>query len=109
MGTIEALLDTNRILLQNGHQKVITTIDSVIIPPVCIEDGAQISQSVIGPYVSVAAEAVIQRSIVHDSIINEGAIVQDVLLQRSLIGEDAFVKGVYKRLNVGDSSAVQDQ
>jgi hypothetical protein len=36
-------------------------------------------------------------------------MVHDALLQRSLIGEHAFVKGGYKRLNVGDSSAVQGE
>jgi glucose-1-phosphate thymidylyltransferase len=108
-GTIEALLDTNRVLLENGHQKVIDTIESVIIDPVCIEAGARIRRSVIGPYVSIAPQAVVENSIIHDSIINEGATVQDALLQRSLIGEHAFVKGGYKRLNVGDSSAVQDE
>jgi glucose-1-phosphate thymidylyltransferase len=106
-GTIEALLDTNRVLLENGHQKVSATSDSVIIPPVCIEEGAHIRRSVVGPYVSVAAGAAIENSIIHDSIINAGASVQDTLLQRSLIGEHAMVKGGYKRLNVGDSSAVQ--
>jgi glucose-1-phosphate thymidylyltransferase len=107
-GTIEALLDTNRVLLENGHQKVSATSDSVIIPPVCIEEGAHIRRSVVGPYVSVASGAAIENSIIHDSIINAGASVQDTLLQRSLIGEHAMVKGGYKRLNIGDSSAVQD-
>jgi glucose-1-phosphate thymidylyltransferase len=108
-GTIEALLDTNRVLLENGHQRVIDTIESVIIPPVCIEEGARIRRSVVGPYVSIASETVVEHSIIRDSIINEGATVQDALLQRSLIGEHAFVKGGYKRLNVGDSSAVQGE
>jgi glucose-1-phosphate thymidylyltransferase len=108
-GTIEALLDTNRVLLENGHQRVIDTIDSVIIPPVCIEEGALIRQSVIGPYVSIASQAVVEHSIIRDSILNEGASVHDALLQRSLIGEQALVRGSYKRLNVGDSSAVQGE
>jgi glucose-1-phosphate thymidylyltransferase len=108
-GTIEALLDTNRVLLENGHQKVVDTIESVIIPPVCIEEGACIRQSVVGPYVSIASEAVVEHSIIRDCIINEGATVRDALLQRSLIGEQAFVRGGYKRLNVGDSSAVQGE
>jgi glucose-1-phosphate thymidylyltransferase len=108
-GTIEALLDTNRVLLENGHQRLIDTIESVIIPPVCIEAGAHIRQSVVGPYVSIASQAVVEHSIISDSIINEGAMVHDALLQRSLIGEHAFVKGGYKRLNVGDSSAVQGE
>ncbi|HYY16197.1 MAG TPA: nucleotidyltransferase, partial [Gammaproteobacteria bacterium] len=107
-GTIDALLDTNRILLENVQPGVAATLDSVILPPVCIEEGAHIRRSVVGPYVSIASQAVIEHSIVHDSIINEGAIVKDTLLQRSLIGEHAFVKGGYKRLNVGDSSTIQD-
>jgi glucose-1-phosphate thymidylyltransferase len=108
-GTIDALLETNRILLQNGHQRTAPVVDSVIIPPVYIEEGVHIHRSIIGPYVSVAPESSIENSIVHDSIINEGAVVRDALLQRSLIGERAFVKGGYKRLNVGDSSTIQDE
>jgi glucose-1-phosphate thymidylyltransferase len=108
-GTIEALLDTNRVLLENGHQRVVDTIESVIVPPVCIEDGACIRQSVVGPYVSIASQVVVEHSIIRDSIVNEGATVHDALLQRSLIGEHAFVKGGYKRLNVGDSSVVQGE
>jgi glucose-1-phosphate thymidylyltransferase len=108
-GTIEALLDTNRVLLEHGHQRLIDTSESVIIPPVCIEDGAHIHRSVVGPYVSIASQAMVEHSIIRDSIINEGATVHDALLQRSLIGEHAFVKGGYKRLNVGDSSAVQGE
>jgi glucose-1-phosphate thymidylyltransferase len=108
-GTIEALLDTNRVLLEHGHQKAIDTIESVIIPPVCIEEGAIIRRSVIGPYVSIAPQTVVEHSIIRDSILNEGASVHDALLQRSLIGEQAFVKGGYKRLNVGDSSVVQGE
>ena len=108
-GTIEALLDTNRVLLENGHQRVVDTFESVIIPPVCIEAGAHIRRSVVGPYVSIASQAVVEHSIITDSIINEAATVHDALLQRSLIGEHAFVKGGYKRLNVGDSSVVQGE
>jgi len=108
-GTVDTLLDTNRILLDQGDRKVTTTIDSVIIPPVCIEEDAHICQSVIGPYVSIAAKTTIQRSIIGDSIISEGAVVQDALLQRCLIGEHACVKGTSKRLNVGDFSTIQSE
>lgn len=108
-GTIEALLDTNRILLENGQQSVVRTEDAVIIPPVCIESGARISESVVGPYVSIAPKSVIHRSIIRDSIINEEAVVEDSVLYRSLVGEGAFVKRISGRLNVGDSSTIQDE
>jgi len=108
-GTIEALLDTNHILLENGQQTVMRTEDTVIIPPVCIEGGARISESVVGPYVSIAPKSVIHRSIIRDSIINEEAVVEDSVLYRSLVGEGAFVKRISGRLNVGDSSTIQDE
>jgi len=61
---------------------------------------------VLGPYVSVADGAVVRHAIVRDSIINEGARVEDMLLERSVVGENAVIRGVFRRLNVGDSSAV---
>jgi hypothetical protein len=32
--------------------------------------------------------------------------VKDVLLDASLVGEDAVVEGAFRRLNVGDSSEI---
>jgi len=108
-GTPETLLETNRILLQNGYRKVIKTENSVIISPVYIEDGVTVVGSVIGPYVSIAENARIMNAIVRDSIISEHAVVEDVLLNRSLIGKHAVVKGSFKALNVGDSSQIWDE
>lgn len=106
-GTIDALLDTNRILLQNGKCPAVTTHDAVIIPPVHIEEGVCIREAVVGPYVSIASGATIQQAILRDSIIGVGAVVEDALLQRCLIGDQAVVRGSYQRLNVGDFSAIQ--
>lgn len=104
-GKPETLLETNRRLLElraTTHQ-----IDgSIIIPPVAIADDAQIKESVIGPYVSIAGGATVIRSVIINSIISEGACVQQCLLESSLIGDRAVVKGSYHQLNVGDSSEV---
>ena len=107
-GTVEALLETNCVLLENKHLVSGSHEECVIIPPVNIEAGARLNRSVIGPHVSVSAGAVIQNSIIRDSIINENATVEDALIQHSLIGENSVVKGAYKRLNVGDYSALHD-
>lgn len=105
-GTIPALLDTNRRLLANEPPTINTLSDSVIIPPVYIEQGAQIYRSIIGPYVSLAAHVEINSSIIRDSIINEHASIRDALLHKSLIGEKAQIIGTFKSLNMGDSSAL---
>jgi glucose-1-phosphate thymidylyltransferase len=106
-GTIEALLDTNRYLLDHGHHYATEYPNAVIIPPVNIAATAVIDQAVIGPYVSIADGAVVRQAIVRDSIINAGAQIQSVILNRSLIGDRATVNGVSQELNVSDLSDIR--
>jgi glucose-1-phosphate thymidylyltransferase len=105
-GKPETVLHTNRYLLEHGGAQVVPTENSSLIAPVHIDKTAVIKDSVVGPYVSVAAGATIVRSIVRDSIINEAAHIEDANLSQSLIGKDAVVRGSFQRLNVGDSSQV---
>jgi len=104
-GKPETLLATNRYLLreQSNHYDL---PDTIVIPPVYISSDAEVEKSVIGPYVSIASGSVVNQAIVSDTIINENAKVENVLLNQSLIGVDAIVSGKYSRLNVGDSSQV---
>jgi len=105
-GTPKDVLQTNRYLLKRGQdngQKA-AVAHSVIMPPVYIAPSAQVERSIIGPYVTIAENSVIKHSIIRDSIIDEGAYIDNTMLDRSLIGKDAVVRGRYRVLNVGDSS-----
>jgi glucose-1-phosphate thymidylyltransferase len=106
-GRPETLLETNRFLLTRSAANNVKIPGSIVVPPVSIDPTAIIERSVIGPYASVAARSVIRDSIVRDSILNADARVECSLLDRSLIGEHAFVKGTFQRLNVGDSSEIE--
>jgi glucose-1-phosphate thymidylyltransferase len=106
-GTIEALLDTNRYLLEHGHSRSTQGDYAVIIPPVNIAPDAVIENSVIGPHVSIAAGAVVRNSIIKDSIINTGARIQSMIMTSSLIGDNAYVDGFSHELNVGDASDIR--
>lgn len=107
-GSPESLLETNRRLLeQRGHGRREERGDVIVIPPVYIAPTAKVSLSIIGPHVSIASDAVVTRSVVRNSIINQGALVEDILLSGSIIGERAAVGGNYTRLNVGDSSEMR--
>ena len=105
-GKPETVLHTNRYLLDHGGAQETETENSVLIAPVYIERTAVIKDSVIGPHVSIAGHATIIRSSIRDSIVNEGAHVEDANLSQSLIGKGAHVRGYPQRLNVGDSSQV---
>ena len=105
-GTAASLLDTNRHLLKKT-QHYTKRGDSIIIPPVYIADSASITEAIIGPNVSIGDDVMIKDSIVKDSIINNGAKVENALLMESIVGVKASVKSGYKRLSVSDSSVVE--
>ena len=105
-GKTETLLETNRQLLELAGGAP-TVPGSVVLPPVAIEPGAEIVNSVIGPHVSIATGTVVKNCVVRNSIINPHARVEDILLQESLVGENAVAQGVFQSLNVGDSSEVR--
>jgi glucose-1-phosphate thymidylyltransferase len=44
--------------------------------------------------------------VVRDSVLSEGSMVTDALLESSLIGANAVIRGGFKKLDVGDSSEI---
>ncbi len=107
-GTAEAVLETNRLLLERGGNNIagIKAEGFVIVPPVYIHPTAQISNSVIGPYVSLGANCVVENSIIRDSIIGEDSRVTNILLSGSLVGQHVDVRGRFRSINVGDSTTL---
>ena len=105
-GIPEALLETNRYLLEHGHDNSAEAARPgvAIIPPVFIHPSAVIENSVIGPYVSLGEDCVLKEVVVHNSIFDEGAQVTHMVIERSLLGRNVQVQGSSMRLNLGDQS-----
>lgn len=102
-GKPETLLDTNKhLLLQKGSICKGNIRNSVIIPPVNIDETTFIDNSVIGPYVSIT-DSNIKNSIIKDSIINSGAYVENTVFSCSIIGQNAQIIEKFKQFNIGDS------
>ncbi|MEO8173012.1 MAG: sugar phosphate nucleotidyltransferase [Sediminibacterium sp.] len=109
-GKKETLLESNATLLKkiggntdgNNH----CYKDTIIIPPVSISAGCDISNSIIGPHVAIGANTSIKHSIVRDSIIGSYTNLYEVVLDNSLIGSDASVKGLSRSLNIGDNTEI---
>lgn len=105
-GKPETLLSTNKFLLsKSGTNRIQEGI--VINDPVYISEKATIKNSVIGPYTTIASNCVVSNSIIVNSIISPGAVVDKAMLESSIIGSDAVIKGNYKKLNTGDSSEIE--
>ena len=106
-GTPESVLDTNRYLLEHGRDNsglVCRCEGLTIIPPVFIHESAKIESCVIGPHVSIGPGCELKHSIVSNSIIEEGTVVEQMILENSLIGRNVHLCGQPIRLNLEDSS-----
>jgi glucose-1-phosphate thymidylyltransferase len=105
-GKPEAMLATNRRLLDDAAAAAPAIDGSIVIPPVSISPAAEIVNSIIGPYVSIAEGTVVHNSIVRDSILAEESTVRDTLLESSLVGAKATIQGGFQQVDVGDSSEI---
>ena len=111
-GTIDATLDTNKILLESKSNKTQNeSVDGVeIIAPSFVHPSAEIKNSVIGPYSSIGANCKIVNSWVEQSIVEADCEIQDAALSRSLVGIKARIRGKGAgqpiQLNVGDNSDI---
>lgn len=107
-GKPETLLDTNRHLLSTDKKNSLPeTRNSAIVEPVFIGQGAEIENSVIGPFATIGHSAQIKNAIIRDSIIGEGAQISGVTLEQSLIGNNATVTRSASHINIGDSSIIE--
>jgi len=112
-GKPETMLETNRALLKKSDNIEQLSLlqkrypGSLIKPPVAVAESAVIKDSIIGPYVSISNDVVVEGSIVRNSIIGKNAQISYMLLENSLIGDNAKVEDHFLNLNVGDSSIIE--
>jgi glucose-1-phosphate thymidylyltransferase len=83
-----------------------------VIPPVFIHSTAEVSETVIGPNVSIGPGCKISQAVIEDSIIDEGTQITRAALTHSLIGSNCVVEGqpnseAASSLNIGDNSEVR--
>lgn len=108
-GTIQAWLDTSIEIVkkENNSRRHPSFPGSNIIEPVYIGDNVQISNSTIGPNASIGAGATISNSSITNSIVLDGANVDDSELDRATIGFNTEVSGLNGFAHIGDHSVIK--
>jgi glucose-1-phosphate thymidylyltransferase len=108
-GKKESILETNALLLKKMDVHVPDNhgyTDTIIINPVSIAEGCTITNAIVGPNVTIGPNTTITQSIIRDSIIGSYTNLHEVVLDNSLIGSDASVKGLSRSLNIGDNTEI---
>lgn len=109
-GLPETVLETNRILLDSGranHAEVAPRTGVTIHPPAYIYPDAEVTNSTIGPHVSIGPGCRVEDSTLTDTVLEAGAVVIGSHLRGSLVGARARVEGIDGIINVGDDSTVK--
>jgi glucose-1-phosphate thymidylyltransferase len=113
-GTIEATLETNKILLDRDSANVTedeTRGNVKIIAPSFVHPSAKFSEAIIGPHTSIGANCKISQAVIQESIIGDDTEIKSTALTNSLIGSNCYVEGQPNKeeamtLNIGDDSSV---
>jgi glucose-1-phosphate thymidylyltransferase len=106
-GKLDTLLDTNRAMLERGAARGPRNAkNSTIVDPVYVEDDVVITNSTIGPNVSVHAGAVIEGSTLRDTIVGSRSTIRNSELHGSMIGDEVVLDGVKGQVTIGDNSEV---
>ena len=108
-GRREILLETNANFL--GRDGFATEDpppydNSIIIHPVHIGPDCDLSNSIVGPYVTLGANTKLEHAIVSNSIIGDYATIHDIVLRNSVVGNDASIGGLRQSLNIGDNTEI---
>lgn len=102
INSIDDVKNANRRLLGTGYGTDEALERSYIeefavIPPVFLHHDAIVESSVIGPYASIGAGAVVRSSVVQNCIIEENAQVANCILEDSFIGRGSQISGPITR------------
>jgi len=99
------LLEKHSIKVEDFKELHITSEKSYIKNPVYIGENSKILNSVVGPFVSIGADSVLENCILENCVIERNTKLKNVISEKSIIGSNVNVENISKNnLIIGDKS-----
>jgi glucose-1-phosphate thymidylyltransferase len=110
-GNKNATVYTNqRVLEFNKNSKLISDSlkkeNAVIVEPCFIGENVQIKNAVVGPYVSLGDNVIVENSIIKNSIVQSGTKINNANIDNSMLGSHVEYEGTADDLSIGDYTTV---
>ncbi len=105
-GVPGTVISTNRFFLDQGNDNSAEAAKRegvVIIPPVYIDPTAVVERSVIGPYVSIAADCKVTNCVLQDTILDKRTSVSNLVAHETMLGADVDAAAPDRKLFLGDN------
>lgn len=112
-GNKEVTVHTNQRVLEYDYAKNLEMIhpsakvtQTIIIPPCYIGEGVVISNSVIGPHVSIGKNSHVNECIIKNSILQKSTEILNANIENSMIGNYAKYNGIARDISMSDYSTI---
>lgn len=114
-GNKQITVETNKKMLdflqEEKKEELIATniqrINSTIVPPCFIDQGVQLINAKVGPYVSIGPQTIVENAAVSNSIIQSKSVVKNTDLKDAMIGNQVHFDGSFTKISIGDYSELK--
>jgi glucose-1-phosphate thymidylyltransferase len=104
-GKLDTLLETNRAMLEKGRAALpargLKNVE--VFEPVRIEEGARVTDCILGPNVVIGAGSTVTNCTLRDVIVGDGTTLTSCVLTDSMIGDQVILEGITGSASIGDS------
>jgi glucose-1-phosphate thymidylyltransferase len=108
-GKLDTLLETNRTMLEKGRASLpdrgLKNVE--VVDPVRIEDGAIVTDCILGPNVVIGAGSTVTNCTLRDVIVGDRTVLTSCVLTDSMIGDQAHLEGLTGSVTLGDHAEVR--
>lgn len=105
-GKLDTFLETNQILLEQGAARRGSFPGVTFVDPVLIEDGVSITNSTIGPNVTIEKGSSVVDSALSHTLVGQNSRITGSTLGHSMLGNRVVVAGFSGSLSVADDSEI---
>jgi len=106
-GNKNATVFTNQRVLENKYPNgsvhpSVQMENCKIIQPCLFGEGVKLKNCVVGPWVSIGANSVVEGAVISNSIIQQNTAINHVVLHNSMVGNHVIINQKAQELSVGD-------
>lgn len=105
-GKPETMLETNQTLLQTKNFPLAQFQGCTIIPPCFIDKNVKLTNSTIGPHVSIAENSILENVTIENSVVAPDCQIRNSKLRDSLIGDSCSVDSTEGSMYLGNHCAI---
>ncbi len=109
-GNKDATVYSNQRVLHHMGNTIANSVEhqnSVIIEPCFIGEGVQITNSVIGPHVSIGSGSIISNARIENSILQKNSTINQAVISNSMLGHHSGLSLASLDLSISDYSKIE--